>query len=540
MNKKLKILAVLGAVAVVSLGAGAAAACGGTSCKHKNVSHTEAKAATCMSAGNTEYWQCNDCKLYFTDAGCKNETELANTVVAIDASNHDYGAFEYNYTAKQYEKKCSRNTAEHVITQAAGTEEYPYLISDMKQWVEFAEAHSQPSTQKSTDCYKVTCDLDFSTANAGEKVNVYDFSGTIDFDNHKVSGLTMSNTVDPAYYVRGLFDVVHDATIKNIDFEASFFGVNGHITHLVTILLSGANVIENATMSGSAVYSENNASAFVYMVYPFYAKKDNAAYAGISQNVTLTMKDCTSKVNMNNKSGYSAAFVGTVNNGNNNDGYGKTNLNFINCKNEGTIVAYKNASVLVANPVAYKFVSGEKGNLTVKNCANEGVIYYGTAFAPVIGFNADTQKVNEDNAANIKNGANVKVASVGALGVNNGNFVIKPVTGAARYELSFSFFASKTVGGETFSGAVGKTVTVTTETQFAVLDFVNAADLEEGDYSGRADGMYVTNDGLHYVFGVDEAVWVSGSKMTSLPGVILTAYDNDGQILAISDYTYSK
>ena len=50
---------------------------------HK-LTHTLAKAATCTEAGNTEYWTCETCGKYFSDAEGKTEITLADTVIKAD------------------------------------------------------------------------------------------------------------------------------------------------------------------------------------------------------------------------------------------------------------------------------------------------------------------------------------------------------------------------------------------------------------------------------------------------------------------------
>ena len=70
---------------------------------HK-LTHTPAKAATCTEDGNIEYWYCDVCGKYFSDAGSKTEITLADTV--IKATGHSYtdgkctvcGATDPNYT----------------------------------------------------------------------------------------------------------------------------------------------------------------------------------------------------------------------------------------------------------------------------------------------------------------------------------------------------------------------------------------------------------------------------------------------------------
>ena len=52
----------------------------------KEPAHTAAKAATCTTAGNPEYWTCSKCKEHFSDAACM--TAITNIVIPVDATAH--------------------------------------------------------------------------------------------------------------------------------------------------------------------------------------------------------------------------------------------------------------------------------------------------------------------------------------------------------------------------------------------------------------------------------------------------------------------
>ena len=49
---------------------------------HTDLKHIDAKAATAAEEGNIEYWYCDDCKKYFSDAAAKTEITEADTVTA--------------------------------------------------------------------------------------------------------------------------------------------------------------------------------------------------------------------------------------------------------------------------------------------------------------------------------------------------------------------------------------------------------------------------------------------------------------------------
>ncbi len=69
--------------------------------KGHSLEKTEAKAATCTEAGNTEYWTCIECKKLFGDDQGTTEITAADTVVA--ATGHDWG--EWTVITKATEEK---------------------------------------------------------------------------------------------------------------------------------------------------------------------------------------------------------------------------------------------------------------------------------------------------------------------------------------------------------------------------------------------------------------------------------------------------
>lgn len=57
-------------------------------CQHTNLQETPAKAATCTEEGNIEYWHCDECGKYFSDA--KGETELTAEETVLAQTGHTY------------------------------------------------------------------------------------------------------------------------------------------------------------------------------------------------------------------------------------------------------------------------------------------------------------------------------------------------------------------------------------------------------------------------------------------------------------------
>lgn len=93
-------------------------------CDHENVTHTDAVAETCETAGSKEYYYCDDCHKYYTDAACQlqvtfGEGESIDTWKVIPAKNHNYGAWVITKPTTEAEgsavKTCA-NDANHVVT----------------------------------------------------------------------------------------------------------------------------------------------------------------------------------------------------------------------------------------------------------------------------------------------------------------------------------------------------------------------------------------------------------------------------------------
>ncbi|MBQ8085092.1 MAG: leucine-rich repeat protein [Lachnospiraceae bacterium] len=93
-------------------------------CKHTGMVATEAKAQTCVDAGNTAYWYCPECGRYYSDS--KGETEIAKDSWILKALGHEYGEPIYTWsddgktcTAKTIctRKECTDDTEGHTVTE---------------------------------------------------------------------------------------------------------------------------------------------------------------------------------------------------------------------------------------------------------------------------------------------------------------------------------------------------------------------------------------------------------------------------------------
>jgi len=60
-----------------------------SACEHPELTHGEAHAPTCVAEGNIEFWYCDDCECYFTDA--EATVQIAGDQTVIDPTGeHDY------------------------------------------------------------------------------------------------------------------------------------------------------------------------------------------------------------------------------------------------------------------------------------------------------------------------------------------------------------------------------------------------------------------------------------------------------------------
>ena len=413
-------------------------------------------------------------------------------------------------------------------------------INSEAEWLKFAAEHDETTvtTEKSNTTYKVTKDLDFSKVT--DRVDLYHFSGTIDFGGHTVKGLTKENTkYEYPGGVRGLFVLTHDATIKNLKFEMSYFGTSNALTMPVLFAWRGDVTLDNVEVSGNATHASNSATAMVYFVWanaynskyvnPEAGNKDYQQLAPVA--IKLTFNNCTNKANITNvgasaTSGYSAAFLGQVTP----NAAGNT-VEFKNCVNEGTITGYHYSAMLIANQSGIK-ENGYLANFVVENCVNNGKIYAGAenGAALVVGpSNAEAKAYDaaysgEGKVVNGENGVTANIAISTLTIGEDGNFVINEVEGATTYKMEFVFNVRDDVdldedGKPKHWGTRSVTIDVTPGAKVKALEFIDAVDVTE-EYENNEFGLGVTSDNKYVLVNDTE---YPGLKMTAQPTVYLTA-----------------
>ena len=424
------------------------------------------------------------------------------------------------------------NYGKNYFSGGAGTEKSPFLIASEKDWETLATWSTQSKSHFGVTgySYKVVNDLDMSYLNSADdfyKFCLQYFHGTIDFDHHQMTWMTPYNT---ATYCLILYSY-NGCTIKNANFNLSdgatiIYGYGG--TNNQNIVLQNINIYGNIVAGNSNFYA------------PFYAY-------WMSAGSKLTMIDCNNYCNITSSAQNTGIFVGRT--------YGWSSsayyydIELINCNNYGTLInASGNAGMLFSNANIYFDAS----RVTVENCGNYGTII-GKTNANLICGNLDekyyvTTNANYDSSNNVErldvsnkqNGVCGK-ASISTLKVENGNFVL-PKTDNAEYYL-LSFVTTWNDGGGATTGIAYRF----TEEQRAALD-LKAYEFSVGVGSNSTtDATAITvGDGTLYV---KDEKYLFINYTTSLsneyyinrqPTVSFMAFDENGNMLAAYNYTYSN
>ena len=94
---KLQLILIMILFAILSIMTTACSLSGGSddSCNH-NLTHVDAKDSSCIENGNSEYWYCNDCGMYFKDAQMTTTTDAESVIIyashntfIVDAEKED-------------------------------------------------------------------------------------------------------------------------------------------------------------------------------------------------------------------------------------------------------------------------------------------------------------------------------------------------------------------------------------------------------------------------------------------------------------------
>lgn len=430
------------------------------------------------------------------------------------------------------------NYGKTYFSGGAGTEKSPFLIASEEDWETLATWSTKSKTHFGVTgySYKVVNDLDMSYLNTEDDFNnkfcLNYFHGTIDFDNHQMTWMTPYSTAPAAPYCLISYSY-NGCTIKNANFNLS-----DRATIIYTYKKDQNIVLQNINIFGNIVAWNQNFYA------PFYS-------FWMSAGSKLTMINCNNYCNITSSAENTGIFVGRtygISYPDNNIWY--YNIELINCNNYGTLInANGNAGMLFSNANAYFDASRVK----VENCGNYGTII-GKKNANLICGNLNEKyyvTTNEDydpdnnveglDVSNKQNGVCGK-ANIATLNVDeNGDFVLPQTDNADYYLLSFV---------TTWNNGGGATTSIAyhfTEEQRAALDF-KAYEFSVGEGSNSTTGATAITVGDGTLYVKDEKylfINTITSKSEDLyinrqPTVSFMAFDENGNLLAAYNYTYSN
>ena len=136
---------------------------------HGNMVHTPKKDATCTADGNEEYWTCETCGKYFSDAN--GNTEIAKDSWIISAINHNWNDAVYTWSddgSTCTAARTCKNDKSHTETSKA-------TVTD-------TQTKAPTCTEKGETTYTATFEADWATT---QKKVLADIPAT---DHHYVEG----------------------------------------------------------------------------------------------------------------------------------------------------------------------------------------------------------------------------------------------------------------------------------------------------------------------------------------------------------------
>lgn len=402
------------------------------------------------------------------------------------------------------------------FSSGLGTKASPYIISGTDGWISFRNSGETIKGKY----FKVVTDLDFTNVTA--KIDINSFVGSIDFDNHTVSGL--NNLSKHAYQFSScygyLFDYVDgNSTIKNLTFEMRDLGTDKSIRLVYYVGYRQTNSslsIENVSTYGKVTYSDNNTSSFVSWLYPGSA---------------LSFVDCVNGVNITNNS-MTGAFLGKVyeHDSVSEEVISNTKLEFVRCVNNATIqTTVGNAAMLISNPCGNKFIKTE--NIKIVDCINKGNIIAGGTDGKTNLVISNGSLDTSFTTQNIRNEGVMTTAVVKNITVKkNSNFDFSNIVDASSYRLTYSGFAKS----KDSHGILSQVFDFNSkDVEIKAYEFANYEDVKSIQTNTGFGTTYLTT----VINGVTYYVLDGGFTFTSTPNISLCAYDANGNVTAIYSFT---
>ena len=115
-----------------------------------NLTHVDAKDATCEEDGNIEYWHCGDCNEYYKDVAGLNQIQQKDTVIAAlghdeqIVNKKDATCTEDGYTGDKVCKRCNKELEKgQLIAKLAHTYGDEFNSDEENHWKECTVCHDK-------------------------------------------------------------------------------------------------------------------------------------------------------------------------------------------------------------------------------------------------------------------------------------------------------------------------------------------------------------------------------------------------------------
>jgi hypothetical protein len=412
-----------------------------------------------------------------------------------------------------------------------GTEAEPYLITSTDDWNALADFTDNTGDDLNGKFVKITNDLEFSDSIPAKRFStdgVTLFAGTLDGDNHVVSGIKLESAVAGN---GAIFRYINaDGTVKNITFrgEASFTKANmaAVVDNLYGTLDNVVNEI-NVTSTGSytaGVVSKAYEGATLNKVVNRGKISSTATYAaGVVANSVagVTYKNCGNEGAVSYEGSltkatavYLGGFAAAL--------YSAT---LDSCYNSGEVTAPAFATT-VAGLAAYVPGAAAAQTYTITNCWNSGNVTAGAKLAGVISTtttNAHITMTDCYNTGDIYSAATAAISSTAAAGIIS---YYAPASTFTRCYNTGSIVNDKSTYAAGIGGAQIAAPTATTPTKF--VNCYNTGDIiATGNQGGgilgyisaytTVDSCYNTGniEGTQMVGGIASAIGGASSKVSN-------------------------
>lgn len=255
------------------------------------------------------------------------------------------------------------------------------------------------------------------------------FSGVFDGNGHTIRNINAKDERGDNYGA-GLFSIVKDATVKNLNVEGGSVEAVDFAAAVVGIAF-GNTTIENCHVKGVSVKTDDVAAGIVARAYgtdvtvkgctnasDIYAAKKAGGIAGIaSNNCRTVIENCTNSGSVKAPSDGVGGILGYA---------GPAENRIVNCRNTASVGASDNK--YAGGIVGYQASTDPDKGLVFENCINEGTVT-GTNAGGIYGIPGSSQPVTITGSVN--NGAVNGTTSAGGIAARAGSGKIENCTNTA-------------------------------------------------------------------------------------------------------------